>query len=431
MAKKDTNNLDSAFGDFVIPDDNDFITFSSKTNTSVDSPFGEIITPDESDFNLNETPKTLNTAFGDVIIPSEDEIRENLKFIKPIAKKNKTNTPDFSDSKYSALNLFKTDFEEIPTLLDPVFPKQGLVSLIGSSDTGKSTFLRQFALSIALGLDEFIGYKLNPKTQNVIFISTEDDPNSVSSSIKKPLKKLLSQHKVDESLLNHLKFVFDVDLTENSENNIIKLLNKDLSEKGVDLIIVDAFTDIFSGDINSSTKVREFLNLFSKISKEYECLILFLHHTGKKTDKFSASKNNALGSQAFEAKMRVMLELKHHPHNNMQRTLTITKGNYISTEIKKYSKVLDFNEENLLFADTGNSLLSESLYALSKTNPKKNNLLPEIEKLHNEGNSVRKIETILKSQGHKIGKSSISNYLKEIKEQSANIIGNNQESKEL
>ncbi|MFL0085375.1 AAA family ATPase [Tenacibaculum maritimum] len=405
MAKKDTNNLDSAFG--------------------------EIITPDESDFNLNKTPKALNTAFGDVIIPSENEIRENLKFIKPIAKKNKTNTPDFSDSKYSALNLFKTDFEEIPTLLDPVFPKQGLVSLIGSSDTGKSTFLRQFALSIALGLDEFVDYKLNPKTQNVIFISTEDDPNSVSSSIKKPLKKLLSQHKADESLLNHLKFVFDVDLTENSENNIIKILNKDLSEKGADLIIVDAFTDIFSGDINSSTKVREFLNLFSKISKEYECLILFLHHTGKKTDKFSASKNNALGSQAFEAKMRVMLELKHHPHNDMQRTLTITKGNYISTEIKKYSKVLDFNEENLLFTDTGSSLLSESLYALSKTNPKKNNLLPQIEKLYNEGNSIRKIEAILKSQGHKIGKSSISNYLKEIKEQSANIIGNNQESKEL
>lgn len=151
----------------------------------------------------------------------------------------------------------------------------------------------------------------------------------------------------------------------------------------------------------------------------------FLHHTGKNTDKYSASKNNALGSQAFEAKMRVMLELKHHPHNDMQRTLTITKGNYISTEIKKYSKVLDFNEENLLFTDTGNSLLSESLYTLSRTNPKKNSLLPEILKLHKEGNSIRKIETILKNKGHKIGKSSISNYLKEVKEQSANIIGNN------
>lgn len=400
-----------------------YLIMAKKDTNSLDSAFGEVITPDDSDFD--EKPKALSTSFGDVIIPSEDEIRGNLKFIKPVIKGNKAKAADFSDSEYSAFNLFKTEFEEIPTLLEPIFPKQGLVSLIGSSDTGKSTFLRQFALSIALGLNEFVGYKLNTETQNVIFISTEDDPNSVSSSIKKPLRALFNQHNADESLLNHLKFIFDVDLTENSENNIIKLLNKDLSEKGVDLIIVDAFTDIFSGDINSSTKVREFLNLFSKISKEYECLILFLHHTGKKTDKFSASKNNALGSQAFEAKMRVMLELKHHPHNDMQRTLTITKGNYISTEIKKYSKVLDFNEENLLFTDTGNPLLSESIYALSKTNPKKNSLLPVIEKLHKEGNSYRTIETILRNKGHKISKSTVENYLKEIKNQSANIIGNN------
>lgn len=377
---------------------------------------------------LDNLPEAQDYALGEVNIPSEKEIKKNQKFI---TKSKPSNGKDFSDDNYSGLRLFQMKYEKLPTLLEPIFPKQGLVSLIGSSDTGKSTFLRQLALSVVLGLDDFIGYKLNTETRNVIFISTEDDPASVSISIKKPLEKLLKQHKVDESLLNHLKFIFDVDLSEKSDKNLIKQLDNDLSEKGADLIIVDAFTDIFSGDINSSTKVREFLNVFSKLSKQHDCLILFLHHTGKHTNKYVASKNNALGSQAFEAKMRVLLELKQHPHNDMQRTLTIAKGNYISTEIKKYIKVLDFDEKHLLFSDTGKPILASNLTSIKKSNPKKDEMLPEIEKLHKKGFSVRKIESELKAKGYKIGKSAINNYIQELKSKSVNIIEINQEEDKL
>ncbi len=382
----------------------------------------------DMDWLLANLPLAQDYALGEVNIPSEEEIKKNQKFIST-SKPQKGN--DFADDKYSGLKLFQRKDEKLPTLIDPIFPKQGLVSLIGSSDTGKSTFLRQMALSIALGLDNFIGYKLQTDTRNVIFISTEDDPTSVSISIKKPLSKLLKQYKIDESALNHLKFIFDVDLSETSDKNLIKQLDNDLSEKGADLIIIDAFTDIFSGDINSSTKVREFLNLFSKLSKQHNCLILFLHHTGKHTNSYVASKNNALGSQAFEAKMRVLLELKQHFNNDMQRTLTITKGNYIPTEIKKYIKVLNFDEKHLLFSDTGKSILASDLTSAKKSHPKKDEMLPEIEKLHKQGVSVRKIEDKLKAKGYKIGKSAINNYIKELKSKSANIIEVNQEEDKL
>ena len=39
--------------------------------------------------------------------------------------------------------LLSRNIREIPTLLDPLLPKSGLVCLAGSSDTGKSAFLRQ------------------------------------------------------------------------------------------------------------------------------------------------------------------------------------------------------------------------------------------------------------------------------------------------
>ena len=38
--------------------------------------------------------------------------------------------------------LLNKNIKEIPSLLEPLLPKSGLVCLAGSSDTGKSAFLR-------------------------------------------------------------------------------------------------------------------------------------------------------------------------------------------------------------------------------------------------------------------------------------------------
>lgn len=349
--------------------------------------------------------ENIPVRWEDLDLPEVDEV--------PGEVKNEHPKSNFVGDDFSALKLFDFDYEELPKLIDPVFPKVGLVSLVGSSDTGKSTFLRQLAICIALGKEDFVGYQIHSTTRNVIFVSTEDDPASTSVSIKKPIKKLLEGS--EREALHHLKFIFDVDVNGDSDRNLFKILERDLSKVGADLIVIDAFTDVFSGDINSSTKVREFLNQFSKLSKKHNCLVLFLHHTGKRTDKFSASKDNVLGSQAFEAKMRVLLELKHYPNDDSKRTLTITKGNYISSKIKKYSKVLSFDEENLLFHDTGELVSADSMSKLSKINPDKNEAIPLIKEMHKNKSSVRKIEAELKQKGYTISKSSIATYIKEFK----------------
>jgi len=365
---------------------------------------------------------TGGNDYNEVIVPKpllHSKTDENPLQVTEISKlenqkENLLKSKTFDEAKYSGLKLFKYDYEDLPKLIDPIFPKVGVVSLVGSSDTGKSTFLRQLALSVAFGKDKFIGYEIQSSTQNVIYISTEDDPASTSISLKKQIRGFYKDKEVPEELLNNIKFVFDFNLNEDNDKNLFKILEKDLLEIGADLIIIDAFTDIFSGDINSSTKVREFLNYFSNLAKTNNCLILFLHHTGKRTDKYTASKDNVLGSQAFEAKMRVLIELKHYPKEEFKRTLTITKGNYISSQIKKYSRILRFDEENLLFFDEG-QILTSDIANLSKTYPKKEEVMTIIKSLHSEKKPVREIETILKSKGYSIGKSTVSNYIQEIK----------------
>ena len=83
---------------------------------------------------------------------------EELENAKKLASQENSNT-------ISALSLFKADIQELPKLVNPFFQTAGLASLVGSSDTGKSTFLRQLALSIALKKESFLGFQLNCKSK--------------------------------------------------------------------------------------------------------------------------------------------------------------------------------------------------------------------------------------------------------------------------
>ncbi|MGV1011351.1 MAG: AAA family ATPase [Flavobacterium sp.] len=300
----------------------------------------------------------------------------------------------------SAFDLYNKKVEVIPTLLNPFLQKIGLASLVGTSDSGKSTFLRQLSLSIALKMDNFLGFKIESDSNKVIYVSTEDDSNAVGFSIKKQIDYLLQGNKeIETGLLNNLEFVFE------TENLLMKLSEK-LKKQSVDLIIIDSFTDVFTKELNANTQVRQFLNDYDRLAKKHGCLILFLHHIGKNTLKNAPSKDSIIGSQAFEAKMRVVLELRPNRYNDSQKDLWVLKGNFLETKFKSKSFVLEINN-NLIFKLTGERS-NKGLNAKS-TNP----LLKEkIIGLKSKGLSIRKIEEELKNTEFQISKSSIAEILK-------------------
>ena len=76
--------------------------------------------------------------------------------------------------------LLNQNIKEIPTLLEPLLPKSGLVCLAGSSDTGKSAFLRQLAMSACAGLKTFLGMRLNAEHHSAIYVSTEYDETTAA-----------------------------------------------------------------------------------------------------------------------------------------------------------------------------------------------------------------------------------------------------------
>ena len=114
--------------------------------------------------------------------------------------------------------LKNQEIKEIDYLLDRLIPRGTLCSLVGESDTGKSSLLRQLAVSVAYGDDTFLGFKLNDKCRNVVYVSIEDGEMGTSAW----LNKHLGEDMTDNEVLSKLKFLF---ITENLYDNIRKVIS--------------------------------------------------------------------------------------------------------------------------------------------------------------------------------------------------------------
>jgi len=288
--------------------------------------------------------------------------------------------------------LLNRNITEIPSLLEPLLPKVGLACLAGSSDTGKSAFLRQLSMSVSAGLDNFLGMKLNSKCHSAIYVSTEDDETANAYLLSRQNQKL----GISPSVLGGLRFIFDCE-------DVVLELDKRLTAHPADLVVVDCFSDLYIGSMNESNQVRLFLNRYSQLANRHQCLVIFLHHCGKRTENFMPSKHNLLGSQAFEAKMRLVLELRNDLSDVSCKHLCCVKGNYLSADYKTESIKLRFSEA-LTFAETGERVPFENLVPYSTDKEVK---YETIMKLKSDGLTL---DMIAQKVGYK-DKSGVSKFL--------------------
>ncbi len=246
--------------------------------------------------------------------------------------------PELKEITGEYLLNFKAD--KMARLLEPFLPKVGIVCLAGGSDTGKSCLLRQLAIACATGDHSFLKFQLSTHHKSAIFVATEDDEHATSFLLSKQAGKYNSKE------LNKLRFLFDTD-------NLLEILEQRLTNQKADLVVIDCFADAFSGDLKDTQKIRTFLHQYQELSVRHQCLIIFLHHTAKRTENFEPSKNNLLSGQGLEAKMRMVMELRVDLMNPNTRHVCIVKGNYLPSIYKKESFVLDFDESTFTFSNTG------------------------------------------------------------------------------
>ncbi|BBE17843.1 hypothetical protein AQPE_2002 [Aquipluma nitroreducens] len=321
----------------------------------------------------------------------------------PRLSPNFSSEPEYkmSDS-YSAKYLYDLNIKELPTLIEPIFPKTGLTVFAGSSDTGKSTFLRQLAISIARGDNDFLGWKINAEHNRVIYVSTEDDKYAISYLLNKVVGE-----DGNTAGFENLKYVFSL---EHPYEDLDALL----TETPADCVIIDAFSDLYPGDMNQVNKVRGFMNQFFMLTDKHNCLVIFLHHTGKRTEDLPPSKSNLLGSQGIEGKARQVIELRRDPNDAQYRHVCIVKGNYLTDDMKTHSYKLLF--ENQYFTMTDDRVDFDNLVVnFDEKKQMKERRISRVVELYSPEISYQEIADRMTSEGMKISKSTVGNDVMEAK----------------
>ncbi len=269
--------------------------------------------------------------------------------------------------------------QEHDCLVDPIIPRTGIVALVGTSDSGKSTLLRSLAMAVASDQPSFLGFRLKPRHRSAIYVASEDDAQAIGSLMQRQLAELVTPPEAYSSL----DFIFELD-------NLVDNLDKMLEEQPRDLVIIDAFADLYTGPMNENNRVRSFVNQFSQLSVKHSTLIIFLHHTGKRTESLAPSKHNAIGSQGFEAKMRLVMELRPDPEKHDLRHLCIVKGNYLPSDYKHDSFVLRFTP-GLNFVATGERVPFALLRERSEATDERDERLERARALRAEGKTLQQI----------------------------------------
>jgi len=201
-----------------------------------------------------------------------------------------------------------------------------LNGIASSSDTGKSTLLRNLTKAIVTRDTHFLGWELDSRKARVIYVSTEDG----MSQQKLGFNNILSFNDINE---DSIQFIFD-------SANIIKNILRLLQDNVYSLIIIDTWGDLVGGDYDSM-KARKVLQELGDICTRYTLTVLLVHHTNKASDNIP-HKNSIKGTGDFEQKLRCIMMLSTHQGGVW---LSVVKGNDLTREEKELSYKLGYDEE--------------------------------------------------------------------------------------
>lgn len=124
----------------------------------------------------------------------------------------------------------------------------------------------------------------------------------------------------------------------------------------------------FGQNLNDTALIRATLKIYRSLANKHNCSIGFLHHTGKRTQKLIPSKDNLLSGQGFEAKMRLVMELRNDISDENIKHLCIVKGNYLGKEYKNNSYKLTFDPDTFHFSNTGERVPFDNLATVTEDN---------------------------------------------------------------
>jgi len=267
------------------------------------------------------------------------EASEELKAMPVPENGQQPKPPKSNYTLDEILELKENDFPKIWEFI----PRQTVAVLVGSSDCGKSTLLKQLALAIAKGDEDFLGWKLNAPHKKALIFTTEESPLDVRAVMEAQIGQ-------EQEIEGNIIFEF---FDDDFEDRLEKLLEEDK----YDVVILDALGDLVRGHESKSEVIRPFMTKIRNLALNKDTSFIIVHHKSKAGNS-RVDKLVVKGSQSIESKARVVLDLVQTEGMSF---LTLTKGNGYSYDEKQKSWKIEFNPVSRLFKATGDYITRDQL----------------------------------------------------------------------
>lgn len=220
-----------------------------------------------------------------------------------------------------------------------MLPMRQVILLGGDGGTGKSLLALQLALACSSVLPYWLGMQV--KVGPVIYFSAEDDIDE----IHKRFEEICETEGADLELARgnlsiiamagqEMDAVLAVENTKTGTMEATPLyrwLDTLMQERSPMLLILDNLADVYGGNENNRTAVKQFINLLRRLAIKHDCVVLLLSHPSQMG---RSSGSGESGSTGWNNGVRVRIYLHRLISDNGVeddedvRELEVMKSNY-------------------------------------------------------------------------------------------------------
>lgn len=246
----------------------------------------------------------------------------------PAQAKVMSDTPEFSLIPFNEIHHPTTT----NYIIRGIIPREGLVVVYGPPKCGKSFWVMDMTLHVALNW-KYRGRKV--KTGNVVYVACEG-VSGITARIEAFRQELLQEE------VGHIPFYLI-----SSALDLIKMhkkLGEDIisvtTDKPIHIIVIDTLNRSLSGDENSSQDMGNYIKAADYLREQFHCAVIIIHHCG-----YDAT--HARGHTSLPAAIDTQIAVTRDKETNaVVATLELMKDGEMGEQIRSKLKQVEIGVDD-------------------------------------------------------------------------------------
>lgn len=231
--------------------------------------------------------------------------------------------PEETTGVFRFLDFMNTNVQ-LKWVIEGILPVAGSMVIFGSPGVGKSTFSLRLIEAIALGQDNFLGWKIHER-QRTLFVSLEMQDYEIKEFFKDMQIPEEQQQELQEWF--HIWPVGHAYPLDTPDQQLEFLKYIDMFK--IQTVVIDSHSLAMYGSIKDDDAVKRINSFLNEdVRKTRKCSYIFIHHPRKRgldEDRKEHTQDDSFGSTYINANAQTVLVLSQKPGSSRLQVEVVKK----------------------------------------------------------------------------------------------------------